>query len=120
MRKTSPPGTPNWRRSVLCPCPAIPTRSPTSPPGRYRVVFGASLPAYYFTQYYDDRDLESEAQEVLVKSGQTAGQIDAALIANPGPWEGAIAGTVTDSSSKAAIAGIQACPVRVGSTTIAG
>ena len=90
------------------------------PPGRYRVVFGASLPAYYFTQYYDDKDLRSEAQEVIVESGQTTGQIDAALIANPGPWEGAIAGTVTDSSSKAAIAGIEACPLHVGSATAAG
>ena len=90
------------------------------PPGRYRVVFGASLPAYYFTQYYDDSDLRSEAQEVLVESGQTTGQIDAALIANPGPWEGAIAGTVTDSSSKAAIAGIEACPFYAGTATVAG
>lgn len=90
------------------------------PPGRYRVVFGASLPAYYFTQYYDDKDLRSEAQEVIVESGQTTGRIDAALIANPGPWEGAIAGTVTDSSSKAAIAGIEACPLYVGSATAAG
>ncbi len=90
------------------------------PPGRYRVVFGASLPAYYFTQYYANKDLQSEAQEVLVESGQTAGHIDAALIANPGPWEGAIAGTVTDSSSKAAIVGIEACPVDVGTTNAAG
>lgn len=90
------------------------------PPGRYRVVFGASLPAYYFTQYYDDKDLESEAQEVLVESGKTTGEIDASLIANPGPWEGAIAGTVTDSSSKAAIAGIEACAIPVGATNSAG
>lgn len=90
------------------------------PPGRYRVVFGASLPAYYFTQYYDDSDLSGEAQEVLVESGKTAGQIDASLIANPDPWEGAIAGTATDSSSKAAIAGIEACPLDVGTTTVAG
>ncbi len=90
------------------------------PPGRYRVVFGASLPAYYFTQYYDDRDLSSEAQEVLVASGKTAGQIDASLIANPDPWEGAIAGTVTDSSSKAAIAGIEVCPLDVGTARVAG
>jgi len=90
------------------------------PPGRYRVVFGASLPAYYFTQYYDDRDLRSEAQEVLVESGKTTGQIDATLIANPDPWEGAIAGTVTDSSTKAAIAGIDACPFYAGTTTAAG
>jgi hypothetical protein len=84
------------------------------PPGHYRVVFGASLPAYYFTQYYDGRDLRSEAQEVLVESGQTTGQIDATLIPNPDPWEGAIAGTVTDSSSKATLAGIEACPVYIG------
>ncbi len=90
------------------------------PPGRYRVVFGASLPAYYFTQYYDDRDLSSEAQEVLVESGKTAGQIDASLIANPDPWEGAIAGTASDSSSKAAIAGIEVCPLDVGTTSVAG
>jgi hypothetical protein len=90
------------------------------PPGRYRVVFGASLPAYYFTQYYDHKDLSSQAQEVIVESGQTTGQIDAALIANPGPWEGAIAGTVTDSSSKAAIAGIEACPLYVGSASAVG
>lgn len=90
------------------------------PPGRYRVVFGASLPAYYFTQYYDGKDLQSEAQEVLVESGKTAAQIDASLIANPGPWEGAIAGTVTDSSSKAAIAGVEACPLNVGTTSTVG
>ncbi len=90
------------------------------PPGRYRVVFGNSLPAYYFTQYYDDKDLRSEAQEVLVENGKTAGQIDAGLIANPDPWKGAIAGTVADSSSKAAIAGVEACPLYVGTTSAAG
>ena len=79
------------------------------PPGRYRVVFGTSLPAYYFTQYYDDKDLQSEAQEVLVGSGQTPGR-STRRNPNPDPWEGAIAGTVTDSSSKATIAGIEVCP----------
>ena len=90
------------------------------PPGRYRVVFGASLPAYYFTQYYDDKDLQSEAREVTVESGKTTARIDASLIANPGPWEGAIAGTITDSSSKAAIAGVEACPLYVGTASTVG
>jgi Carboxypeptidase regulatory-like domain len=90
------------------------------PPGRYRVVFGNGLPAYYFTQYYDDRDLQSEAQEVLVESGETVEHIDADVIANPDPWEGAIAGTVIDASSEAAIAGIEACAIYVGTGNATG
>jgi hypothetical protein len=90
------------------------------PPGHYRVVFGNGLPAYYFTQYYDDKDLQSEAQEVLVESGETVEHIDADVIANPDPWEGAIAGTVTDASSKAAIAGIEACAIYVGTGNAIG
>jgi hypothetical protein len=90
------------------------------PPGHYRVVFGNGLPAYYFTQYYDDKDLQSEAQEVLVESGETVEHVDADAIANPDPWEGAIAGTVTDASSKAAIAGIEACAIYVGTGNATG
>lgn len=81
------------------------------PPGRYRVVFGGGLPAYYFLQYYDDKDAQSEAQEVLVESGENVEHIDANAIPNPDPWQGAIAGTVTNSSSKAVIAGIEVCPL---------
>ncbi len=90
------------------------------PPGRYRLVFGNSLPAYYFTQYYDDKDLQSEAQEVPVASGQNVEHVDAEAIHNPDPWEGAIAGTITDSSSKAAIPGIEVCPVHAGTTSASG
>jgi hypothetical protein len=90
------------------------------PPGRYRVVFGASLPAYYFTQYYRGKDLQSEAQEVPVSSGQTVTAIDASLTANPDPWEGAIAGAVTDASSKVALAGIEVCAYNAGTKAPAG
>jgi hypothetical protein len=86
------------------------------PPGRYRVVFGNYLPAYYFTQYYHDKDQQSEAQEVSVASGQTVEHVDADLITNPDPWEGAIAGTLTDAANKP-IAGIEVCPLDDGTST---
>ncbi len=89
------------------------------PPGRYRVVFGDGLPAYMFTQYYKDSDLQSEAKEIVVASGKTVKGIDASLTANPDPSDGAIAGTATDAASKAAIAGIEVCAFQNGRSTSA-
>jgi hypothetical protein len=79
------------------------------PTGMWRVVFGNALPAYYFTQYYHDKDLKSEAQAISITPGANVTGIDADLIPNKHPWEGAIAGTVSAASSAAPLAGIEVC-----------
>jgi hypothetical protein len=79
------------------------------PAGMWRVAFGNGLPAYYFKQYYHDKDLQSEAQAISITPGANVTGIDADLIPNKHPWEGAIAGTVTAASNAAPLAGIEVC-----------
>jgi Trypsin/Carboxypeptidase regulatory-like domain len=89
------------------------------PPGEYRVAFGNGLPAYYYKQYYHDKDSQSEAQAIQVLAGSNVTGIDADLIANPDPWEGAIGGTVTDAGGTG-LEGIEVCAYKKGSEDLFG
>ncbi len=89
------------------------------PPGEYRVAFGNGLPAYYYKQYYHDKDSESEAQAIQVLAGGDVTGIDADLTANPDPWEGAIGGTVTDVGGTGP-EGIEVCAYTKGSEGLFG
>ncbi|HEX4116401.1 MAG TPA: carboxypeptidase regulatory-like domain-containing protein [Solirubrobacteraceae bacterium] len=89
------------------------------PPGEYRVAFGDGLPAYYYKQYYKDHDSESEAQAIQVLAGGDVTGIDADLISNPDPWEGAIGGTVTDVGGTG-LEGVEVCAYINGSEGLYG
>jgi hypothetical protein len=52
------------------------------PPGSYKMRF--SLPGY-FTQYFDDKATEAEAQSVAVTAGHETSGIDATLVAEEAP-----------------------------------
>ena len=95
------------------------------PAGTYRVVFSDGLPAYYFLQYYHNKPTMTGAELVSLTPGSSLSEIDAELTENSQPEDGAIAGEVTDSSTRDAIQGIEVCaydrggeePVEVCATT---
>jgi Carboxypeptidase regulatory-like domain len=79
--------------------------------GSYKVEFRAGFSCTptctqqnYITQYYNGKSSFSEADPVTVTAGSTTPSIDAKMVEG-----GQITGTVTDASTKAAIAGIQVC-----------
>jgi PKD domain/Carboxypeptidase regulatory-like domain len=76
--------------------------------GEYRVEF--STPYYgglqYAEQYYDDKGSYSEADPVAVTAGAAKSGVDAAMVT-----KGEISGKVTGASSKAALSGVEACPM---------
>jgi hypothetical protein len=74
--------------------------------GEYTVAFYAYNGLNYLSQYYDGKTSSSEAEAVKVTAGSTTSGINAAMLAG-----GEITGKVTDSSSKATLDGIEACPL---------
>ena len=81
---------------------------PSLPAGEYIITFivhDSSLDYQYYNHKYD----YSEADPVLVAAGQTAGGIDGELGEVGGSFASELAGRVTDTSTKAAIKGIEVC-----------
>ena len=80
-------------------------------PGAYYVGFATpnNSSLNYRRQFYSGKARLYEGQYVIVSAGATTGGIDASM--QPG---GQISGTVTDSASKAAVAGINACAIERG------
>jgi hypothetical protein len=76
--------------------------------GPYRVEFFSSFSArIYLTQFWSDKELESEAETVAITEGHTTSGIDAELQEG-----GRIAGTVTAGPADAPIEGIRVCALQ--------
>jgi hypothetical protein len=73
--------------------------------GTYKVEFNATS-QNYVSQYYQGKESSAEATPVSVSSGTSTPGINAALIVG-----GEITGKVTDASSKAALSGVEVCPL---------
>jgi len=75
-------------------------------PGSYAVSFSAPEGSglNYVTQYYAGKSSAYQAETVAVEAGKTVAGVNAAMLVG-----GRITGTVTDASSKAAIAGVRVC-----------
>lgn len=72
------------------------------PPGEYKVGFSTQFGEDFEGQYYDASARLGEAATITVTEAANTSEIDAAL-----RTPGAISGTVTDGSTKAAVAGIE-------------
>ncbi len=83
------------------------------PAGTYGVMFFVSELGIrtedYALQYYGGGSSRSEGREVVVRAGETTGEVDAAM--QPG---GHIKGVVTDASTQAPIEGVEACTGGLG------
>jgi hypothetical protein len=86
------------------------------PTGAYTVEFYSNS-AEYFTQYYDDRRSEVEADPVSVEVGHTTSEVDAALEPVVG---GAILGTVREAVWAKPLANIEVCAYELGQEEVSG
>ena len=96
-------------------------RLPGLEAGDYKVGFETTGGAgAYFPQYFEDATSASEARSVPVEVGRTTAAVDASLLANPAPGDGAIAGLLADASTSAPLAGIEVCAYDVASEGLFG